>query len=411
MQIETSRGVTERGLDHYVVRWIMSQVGNPNISIRLWNGDEFPVTEARPVACMELRARRAILELLRSSGVGFGESYSKGLIEIHGDFPAFVNEITAALTRKKDRRYYGPKIRSIVRAISANSHERSRHNVHHHYDLGNDFYKLWLDEHMVYTCAYYDTPAATLAEAQVAKLEHVCRKLNLQPGQTVIEAGCGWGALSMYMAEHYGVNVIAYNLSGEQVRFARERATAKGLDDRVTFVHEDYRRIDQECDRFVSIGMLEHVGLANFSRLGALIKSSLKPEGFGLIHSIGRSHPDRTDAWITKHIFPGGHIPSLSEMMKVFEPHRFSVIDVENLRLHYARTCSAWLQNFEAEAERVTQMYDDEFVRMWRLYLAGSMAGFQSGTLQLYQVLFAPHGNAHVPWTRHYQYRRQSRDH
>jgi cyclopropane-fatty-acyl-phospholipid synthase len=376
MQIETSRGVTERGLDHYVVRWIMSQVGNPNISIRLWNGDEFPVTEARPVACMELRARRAILELLRSSGVGFGESYSKGLIEIHGDFPAFVNEITAALTRKKDRRYYGPKIRSIVRAISANSHERSRHNVHHHYDLGNDFYKLWLDEHMVYTCAYYDTPAATLAEAQVAKLEHVCRKLNLQPGQTVIEAGCGWGALSMYMAEHYGVNVIAYNLSGEQVRFARERATAKGLDDRVTFVHEDYRRIDQECDRFVSIGMLEHVGLANFSRLGALIKSSLKPEGFGLIHSIGRSHPDRTDAWITKHIFPGGHIPSLSEMMKVFEPHRFSVIDVENLRLHY-----------------------------------GSMAGFQSGTLQLYQVLFAPHGNAHVPWTRHYQYRRQSRDH
>jgi cyclopropane-fatty-acyl-phospholipid synthase len=325
MQIETSRGVTERGLDHYVVRWIMSQVGNPNISIRLWNGDEFPVTEARPVACMELRARRAILELLRSSGVGFGESYSKGLIEIHGDFPAFVNEITAALTRKKDRRYYGPKIRSIVRAISANSHERSRHNVHHHYDLGNDFYKLWLDEHMVYTCAYYDTPAATLAEAQVAKLEHVCRKLNLQPGQTVIEAGCGWGALSMYMAEHYGVNVIAYNLSGEQVRFARERATAKGLDDRVTFVHEDYRRIDQECDRFVSIGMLEHVGLANFSRLGALIKSSLKPEGFGLIHSIGRSHPDRTDAWITKHIFPGGHIPSLSEMMKVFEPHRFSL--------------------------------------------------------------------------------------
>jgi len=410
MQIETSRGLSERRLDQYVVRWIMSQVGNPNISIRLWNGDEFPVTEARPVACMELRKRRAMFQLLRSSGVGFGECYSKGLIEIHGDFPAFVNEITAALTRKLDRRYYRPKIRSILRAIRANSDRRSRHNVHHHYDLGNDFYKLWLDERMVYTCAYYDTPAATLAEAQVAKLEHVCRKLNLQPGQTVIEAGCGWGALAMHMAEHHGVKVTAYNLSGEQVKFARERATARGLDDLVTFVHDDYRSIDQRCDAFVSIGMLEHVGLANFSRLGALIKRCLRPEGFGLIHSIGRSHPDRTDPWITKYIFPGGHIPSLSEIMTVFEPHRFSVIDIENLRLHYARTCLGWLQNFEDESDRVAQMYDEEFVRMWRLYLAGSMAGFQSGTLQLYQVLFTPHGNSQVPWTRHYQYRRRSRD-
>lgn len=411
MAVESSRTFSESSFDRSLILWIMNRIGNPRISIRLWNGDEFPVTDARPVGCMEFRERRAVLELLRSPSVGFGDCYTEGLIEIHGDMLAFANEVTAAITNKKDSGYYGPKIRSLLYALRVNSLDRSRHNVRHHYDLGNDFYKLWLDERMVYTCAYYDTPAATLAQAQVAKLEHVCRKLNLQPGQKVIEAGCGWGALAIHMAEHYGVDVIAYNNSSEQVAFARERAAAKNLNGRVTFVEDDYRKVDERCDAFVSVGMLEHVGLANFRTLGALIKRCLKPEGFGLIHSIGRSFPDRTDPWIVKQIFPGGHIPSLSEMMRVFEPQKFSVLDVENLRPHYARTCASWLENFEAVADKVADMYDEEFVRMWRLYLAGSSAGFQSGTLQLYQVLFAPRGNNEVPWTREYQYPETSGKH
>ncbi len=411
MAIESSRTVSESSFDRSLVLWIMSRIGNPNISIRLWNGDEFPVTDGRPVACMEFRERRAVFELLRSPSVGFGDCYTEGLIEIHGDMLAFANEVTAAITKKKDGGYYGPKIRSLLYALRVNSLDRSRHNVRHHYDLGNDFYRLWLDERMVYTCAYYDTPAATLAEAQVAKLEHVCRKLNLQPGQRVIEAGCGWGALAIHMAEHHGVDVIAYNNSKEQVAFARDRAAAKNLDGRVTFVEDDYRKVDQRCDAFVSVGMLEHVGLANFRTFGALINRCLKPGGFGLVHSIGRSFPDRTDPWIVKQIFPGGHIPSLSEMMRVFEPYKFSILDVENLRPHYARTCASWLENFEAVADKVADMYDEEFVRMWRLYLAGSSAGFQSGTLQLYQVVFTPRGNNRVPWTREYQYSETSGKH
>ena len=411
MAIESSRTFSESSFDRSLILWIMNRIGNPNISIRLWNGDEFPVTDALPVACMEFRERRAVFELLRSPSVGFGECYTDGLIEIHGDMLVFANEITRAITEKNDSGYYGPKIRSLLHAMRVNSLDRSRHNVRHHYDLGNDFYKLWLDERMVYTCAYYDTPAATLAEAQVAKLDHVCRKLKLQPGQKVIEAGCGWGALAIHMAEHYGVDVIAYNNSMEQVAFARERAAAKNLDGRVTFVEDDYRKVDQRCDAFVSVGMLEHVGLANFRTLGTLIKRSLRPEGFGLVHSIGRSFPDRTDPWIVKHIFPGGHIPSLSEMMRVFEPHKLSILDVENLRPHYARTCASWLQNFETVADKVADMYDEEFVRMWRLYLAGSSAGFQSGTLQLYQVVFTPRGNNKVPWTREYQYSETSGKH
>lgn len=390
--------------DRRLVRRIMQHVGNPNISVRLWDGAEFPVTNARPVACMEFRSRRAIFELLRAPSVGFGECYTRGLIAIHGDFLAFVNEVMSAATRNRNRGYYGAKLRSLMYALHRNSLRRSRQNVRHHYDLGNDFYRLWLDERMVYTCAYYDKPTATLAEAQVAKLDHVCRKLRLRPGQQVIEAGCGWGALAVHMAEHYGVNVTAYNNSKEQIAFARERVAQKNLDDRVTFVEDDYRNVDQRCDVFVSVGMLEHVGLANYKALGALVKRILKPDGLGLIHTIGRSFADRTDPWIVKHVFPGGHIPSISEMMSVFEPHKFSVLDIENLRPHYARTCATWLQNFEAVADNVAEMYDEEFVRMWRLYLAGSSAGFQSGTLQLFQVLFAPLGNNKVPWTRGYQY-------
>jgi cyclopropane-fatty-acyl-phospholipid synthase len=278
-------------------------------------------------------------------------------------------------------------------------------NVQHHYDLGNDFYRLWLDPSMLYTCAYYETADATLEQAQLAKLNHVCRKLKLREGMEVVEAGCGWGSLAMHMVEHYGVRVTAFNNSAEQIGFAREEAAKRGIDTgRLNFVLDDYRNINHRCDAFVSVGMLEHVGRRNYRNLGALIRRCLKPGGIGLIHSIGRSRPAPVDAWIARHIFPGGYIPSLGEMSAIFEPSAFSILDVENLRLHYARTCRDWLSNFESVRSTVSDMYDEEFVRAWRLYLAGSSAGFHTGTLQLYQVLFAPPGNNSVPWTRKYQY-------
>ncbi len=390
--------------DRKVARLCMTYVGNPRISVKLWNGSEYCFADGPPVAQMEVRDRKVLLELFRSPPVAFGEGYTKGLIEIHGDFCDFINEISRAYSHKTTRRYHLQKVRSQLAAMRANSLSRSRHNVHHHYDLGNDFYKMWLDERMVYTCAYYEHPEATLEEAQLAKLDHVCRKLKLQPGQRVVEAGCGWGALALHMAEHYGVTVTAYNNSHEQVRYAREQAEARQLSDRVTFIEDDYRNIIGRYDAFVSVGMLEHVGLRNFRTLGSVISRSLRPDGLGLIHSIGRSNPRPPDPWIARRIFPGGHIPSLGEMATVFEPFKFSVLDVENLRLHYAKTCRAWLHNFEAVTDKVRHMYSEEFVRTWRLYLAGSSAGFRAGTLQLYQVVFAPHGNNQVPWTRHYQY-------
>ncbi len=409
MDAEQSRPFEQSNVDQALIRAVMSYAGHPRIAVRLWNGTEFAVSDANPVACLEFLSRRAVLKVLSSPRVGFGECYSQGLIEVHGNFLAFMKEVTTAYTRKRQGGYQAPRLASLLANVHANSLSRARHNVHHHYDLGNDFYRMWLDERMVYTCAYYETLDATLADAQVAKLDHVCRKLDLQPGQTVIEAGCGWGSLALHMAEHYGVRVTAYNISTAQVSWARQQAAAKGLEHRVEFVLDDYRKIQTRCDRFVSVGMLEHVGRAHYRTLGSVVERCLKPTGLALIHSIGRSHPGRGDPWIRKYIFPGGHVPSLSEMASIFEPSKFSVLDVENLRMHYARTCAAWLENFEAVTSQVAEMYGDEFVRMWRLYLAGSSAGFSEGTLQLYQVLFAPAANNAVPWTRQYQYQKDPR--
>lgn len=404
MNVDVKQPVSVNEFDRLSAYWIMTFVGNPRIAVRLWNGNEYYFADGTPVGVMEFRDRSALINLLLSPSVGFGEGYSKGNIKIHGDILEFLNEVAEAFVRRRDQGYYSSKFRSLLRALRGNTLARSRNNVHHHYDLGNDFYEMWLDEHMAYTCAYYEHPDLTLAEAQVAKFDHVCRKLELKSGQDVIEAGCGWGALAMHMAEHYGVNVKAYNNSHEQISYAREKAAARGLSERVEFVEDDYRTISGQCDVFVSVGMLEHVGLKNYRALGRIIDRCLRPTGRGLIHSIGRSHPRPPDPWISKRIFPGGHIPSLGEMTSIFEPFKFSILDVENLRLHYARTCDEWLQNFEKVSDKVRETYSEEFVRAWRLYLGGSSAAFRSGTLQLYQVVFAPRGNNDVPWSRKYLY-------
>jgi cyclopropane-fatty-acyl-phospholipid synthase len=282
-----------------------------------------------------------------------------------------------------------------------NTRAISRRNVRH-YDLGNDFYRLWLDDALVYTCAYYERPEATLDEAQHAKLDYVCRKLQLHPGEHVVEAGCGWGALALHMARHYGVSVRAYNISEAQLAFARERASREGLDRLVTFVADDYRSIDGRFDALVSIGMLEHVGAAQYSALGDVIDRVLDREhGRGLLHFIGRNVPLPFNPWITRHIFPGAYAPALGEVMDhVLQRQNLSVVDVENLRLHYARTLQHWLERFEDRVELIERMYDESFVRMWRLYLASAQACFRSGDLQLFQITFARARDNTWPLTR-----------
>jgi cyclopropane-fatty-acyl-phospholipid synthase len=226
----------------------------------------------------------------------------------------------------------------------------------------------------------------------------------LNAADTVIEAGCGWGSLALHMARRYGAKVRAFNISKEQLEFARWRAREQELDGRVEFIEDDYRNISGSCTAFVSVGMLEHVGRENYPALGRVVQRIMTTDGRGLIHSIGRNQPGRLQPWIERRIFPGAYPPSIGEMMQIFEPTRFSVLDVENIRLHYACTLRHWLERYEGAIDRVRVMFDERFVRMWRLYLAGSIAAFEAGSLQLFQVLFTKQENNAVPWTREYMY-------
>jgi len=382
---------------------MMRAIGNPPVQIVLWNGLAISNHEDNSIARVIIRDRGALLKLIADPELYFGELYSAKRIEVQGNFLDFLEAVYRAwpLTNQG---WIGKKLLSPFFDARRNTLPESRRNIHHHYDIGNDFYKLWLDERMVYTCAYFPRQSEKLEDAQTAKLDHVCRKLRLQPGEKVVEAGCGWGALALHMAKHYGVTVKAYNISKEQLAFARQRALAEKLDGQVEFIEDDYRNVRGKFDAFVSVGMLEHVGTVNYKGLGAVIDRSLNASGRGLIHTIGLNYPRPMDAWTERHIFPGACPPSLAQMMQIFEPFDFSILDVENLRLHYAKTLEHWLQRYENNIDHVTEMFDEKFSRAWRLYLAGSLTAFKAGGMQLFQVSFARADLNQIPWTRKHLY-------
>ncbi len=388
-------------LERWLARKMLSLLGDPPLQMVLWNGEEITTSSARPATRIALRHRSALYKLLSNPSLQFGDLYSTGGVEVEGDLVKFLEIAYGANATKFE---FLKKFQShMFKRPRANTLAGSSSNVHHHYDLSNDFYRLWLDQEMQYTCAYFPSPSMTLEEAQITKLDHVCRKLQLRPGERVVEAGSGWGGLARHMVRHYGVKVRSFNISREQIRYARERAAAEGLSG-IEYIEDDYRNITGQYDAFVSVGMLEHVGLDHYRELGEVIHRCLTPEGRGLIHSIGRNKPEPMHAWIEKRIFPGAYPPSLREMMEIFEPHAFSVLDVENLRLHYAKTLEHWLARFERQADTVQTLFDENFVRAWRLYLAGSLASFTSGSLQLFQVVFARGDNNTLPWSRAHLY-------
>ncbi len=382
-------------------RWLMKQVARrvaaARVAVRLWDGTE-AAGVAAPVGRILVRDRGALLGLVLDPELRFGEAYTDGRLEVQGDLVAVLEALIRAAPPEAD---FSSRTRRL-RHRPTHTLSASRQNVHHHYDLGNDFYRLWLDREMVYTCAYFPTREATLEDAQTAKMEYVCRKLRLRAGERVVEAGCGWGALALYMARTRGVRVEAWNVSSEQVAFSRERAAREGLEDRVTFVEDDYRNIGSGFDVFVSVGMLEHVGRENYPLLGRVIDRALPSgRGRGLLHFIGRDVTQPLNAWMERHIFPGAYPATLAEAMSgVLEPARLSALDVENLRLHYAETARCWRERFEASRDEVVRRFDDRFARAWHLYLAGTEAAFRAGSLQLFQITFARAGDNSLPFTR-----------
>lgn len=269
--------------------------------------------------------------------------------------------------------------------------QNSRKNVQHHYDLGNDFYQCFLDPTLTYSCGYQRHPSDSLEQMQLQKYELICRKLDLKPGETLVDIGCGWGGMLTYAAERYGVSGTGITLSVEQAKLAKERIAQRGLSDRIDIVIADYREFQGQFDKFVSIGMFEHVGKGNFSTFMAKAKELLKPNGIGMLHTIVTESSERNGPWVDKYIFPGGYAPQLHELAQAMLGVRLTVAHCENLKPHYAETMRHWKENFLANQDQIAALspiYDERFMRMWYLYLQSFEASFRYGALQVYQLLF-----------------------
>jgi cyclopropane-fatty-acyl-phospholipid synthase len=283
-----------------------------------------------------------------------------------------------------------------------NTTSRSRRNVQRHYDLSGELYKLFLDEDMQYSCAYFERPDITLEEAQLAKKRHLAAKLRLKPGQNVLDIGSGWGGLGLYLARNFEVNVLGVTLSTEQHGVSSERALSEGLDNHVHFELRDYRHLTERFDRIVSVGMFEHVGVNHYRTFFEKCATLLKPDGVMVLHSIGRNGPpSATNAFIRKYIFPGGYIPALSEVLPEIEKAGLMVTDIEILRLHYAETLKVWRERFMANRDKAKAIYDERFCRMWEFYLAGSEASFRWQEMMNFQIQLTRRNDV-VPLTRDY---------
>lgn len=385
--------------DKWCLLMIFSVAGFPRLRLALRDG---PVVGCPPECSrgtIVIRNRSALLRMLMEAEIDFGEGYLDGSIEIEGDLVALLESVYRA-QRGRPRPFLGRTVSWLLELLQANSLAGSRSNIHRHYDLGNRFFQSWLDREMVYTCAYFETPDQSLEDAQFAKNELICRKLRLVPGESVVEAGCGWGSLAIHMARRFGVQVRAYNISHAQISYAHQRAKAEGLAHQVKFIEDDYRNITGSAGVFVSIGMLEHVGAGHYGDLGRVVHRTIGDQGRGLLHFIGRNYPAPLSAWTRAHIFPGASVPTLSQVARALEPWDFTLLDVENLRPHYAWTIEHWLRRYESAMPELQKHYDARFLRAWRLHHAGSLTAFRTGTLQLFQVLFAGRDCQGLPATR-----------
>ncbi|MFK7944876.1 MAG: class I SAM-dependent methyltransferase [Paracoccaceae bacterium] len=292
--------------------------------------------------------------------------------------------------------------RKFRRTMQHNPIARARANAAHHYDMGNDFYRLWLDPDMQYSCGYWEDGVSTLEDAQTAKKRHIAAKLALAPGQRVLDIGCGWGGMALYLASVAEVEVVGVTLAEEQLAVARKRAEILGLSDRVEFRLQDYRHVTETFDRVVSVGMAEHVGVGHLTEYFLNVRNRLGPEGVSLIHAISsKAPPGVTGPFIRKYIFPGGYAPSLSETFEAIEKSGLWTLDCEIWRVHYAKTLEEWRHRFDAIRPQAVDKYDEKLARMWELYLSSCECVFSHGASMVFQIQLARERDA-VPLTRDY---------
>lgn len=348
--------------------------------------------------------------IVRNPRLGFGEAWLDGrIIFEQGDIAAFLTLFRKNASWEKGGEGLKPKAAwrraanaLIGRIDRINWERKSKRNVAHHYDLDDRLFDLFLDVDRQYSCAYFTDPTNSLDQAQADKKAHIAAKLALAPGQRVLDIGCGWGGMALYLNRVADVDVLGITLSEEQLKVARQRAADAGVSDRVRFELIDYRAVEGQFDRIVSVGMFEHVGPRNYRTFFAKAKALLSDDGVMLLHTIGRmGKPGTTDPFTAKYIFPGGYNPSLSEIVAASERVRLILTDCEILRLHYALTLDHWLDRTNAARDRIVELYDERFFRLWQFYLAGASGAFRYGGLVNFQLQYAKNRHA-LPLTRDY---------
>ncbi|WP_294334142.1 cyclopropane-fatty-acyl-phospholipid synthase family protein [uncultured Sphingomonas sp.] len=393
----------DRFLDRAVQRGQLTLI-RPDGSSRSFGS---PDPDLKPVT-MRL-GKGAESRIVRDPALGAAETYMDGSLNFEaGDILDLLTLVTANNAWEKGTAVLHPSM--LSRATGKIGHwlgrrnmaRKSKQNVAHHYDLSARLYDLFLDADRQYSCAYYTDPANSLEQAQADKKAHIVAKLAIQPGMRVLDIGCGWGGMALYIHAKTGAEVLGITLSEEQLKIARERAEAAGVADKVKFELIDYRALEGQFDRIVSVGMFEHVGTPQYRTFFAKCRELMTPEGVMLLHTIGRAgSPGYTDAFTLKYIFPGGYIPALSEIAQGYEGLRYFLTDVEVLRLHYAHTLKAWYDRTVAAHDAIVALYDERFYRMWTYYLAGSYVSFVNGGLVNYQLQFSRSRTA-LPITRDY---------
>jgi cyclopropane-fatty-acyl-phospholipid synthase len=376
-----------------------------SLKVTYWTGETVTYGSGELYAHLTINNPKAIRALAKNPTLGFGEGYMNGDIDYEGDLRMVGKLVTD--NQELPRKLAKLKIVAPQR-LQRNRHSTQAKQIQHHYDLGNDFYRRWLDESMTYSCAYFKTPKDTLEQAQLQKLDHVLAKLQLKPGMTLLDIGSGWGQLLIRAAQEHGITGHGITLSKEQHRLSTAKAKQLGLADKLTFElinYQDLAKRDLVFDRVVSVGMFEHVGRGNHATYFEAVDKLLKPGGITLLHTISNQHPDPNDPWIDRYIFPGGYIPTVADIARISPRYGLRLLDYENLRLHYAMTLHEWSQRFEKHKAWVINHYDERFYRMWRLYLAGAESGFRWGDLGLSQFVFSKGVNNDLPLTRDHLYR------
>ncbi|MGM0421366.1 MAG: class I SAM-dependent methyltransferase [Bacillota bacterium] len=400
-------------LQKNLLQSIFKKIQDSKFKVTYWDGssdffDSGDVAETlnQPDFEIVFNQKLNLNEIRKSPQLKLGEAYMQGIIDVKGDLKE-VLQVGARNLRAYSNKFSSKNYDEFMKRQKELSKNEQESGVRHHYDIGNDFFSLWQDETMTYSCAYFKSENDSLEQAQVQKIDHILTKLNISPGETLLDIGCGWGELAARAAEEYGAKVLGVTLSEEQATGCQDKIKERGLEGQVEVRKQDYRDLANENIRFdkvVSVGMFEHVGKEHIPDYFQAVNDMLVEGGISLLHTITHQKEDPTHPWLEKYIFPWGYIPSYREVVWQLPEHYFTLLDAENIRRHYALTAEHWADNFANKRDIIVDKFDEEFTRMWELFLAGVVATFRYMGTSVHQFLFVKGINNDLPLTRDYIY-------